>query len=246
MTNNHISSILTAIENKLRVKVTSHQILSDRRGSLVLKIESNDIESIVKITDVSFEHPVFSKNEKEAIAEREATILKYLKKQQTSFDYYIADGTLNNYHWLLMKYIRGESVLKILEKAVIENLSAEEFQQKTIDLFVTILQKIKELHKVNILHGDIQPAHFKVDAKGEVHILDFELSRFFTEKTPLYAGALVHFVAPEIAKGMLGKLKHIEYDIYSETYAIIATLFFSTQKKYRLTMVKKISEKYLS
>ncbi|MEZ4888021.1 MAG: protein kinase [Chitinophagales bacterium] len=229
--NIHINNILKSIEYQLGTKIDSHQTLSDRRGSVVLKIESNHMQSLVKITDLNFEHPVFSKDEKRIIAEREVTILKYLKEQRTSFDYYITDGSLNNYHWLLMRYIQGESILEVLKKTFAETPKTEEFQQKIIVLFVSILKKINELHKVNILHGDIQPAHFKIDTKGDVHILDFELSRLVNEKTPLYAGALMHFVAPEIAKGMLEKSKYIEYDIYSETYAIIATLFFLYTKK---------------
>ena len=231
MKNNYINSILLSIENNLSVKIDAHQILFDRRGSLVLKIEINKEISLVKVTDVNFEHPIFSKNDKEIIVEKEANILKHLKEQQTSFGYYIANGVVENYHWLLMQYIEGESIVKILKRFFSESPSIEEAQRKTIELFANVLQKVNELHKLSILHGDIQPAHFKIDEKGVVHILDFGLSRFTTEKQVLYAGALAHFVSPEVAKGMLEKSKFIEYDIYSEIYAIAATLFYLYTRK---------------
>lgn len=89
-----------------------------------------------------------------------------------------------------------------------------------------VLEEAARIFQLGWLHGDVQPAHFVRGPKGVVRLLDFELARHKNEENVPYAGALVHYCAPEIAAGMLAGDNHIPYRPESEVYALGATLFF--------------------
>ncbi len=81
-------------------------------------------------------------------------------------------------------------------------------QKRTIHLFFSMAQKIREIHRAGFIHGDLQPAHFIISDCG-INVIDWALSHRPDNLEFPYKGALYHFVAPETAKQMYDNTKRV-------------------------------------
>jgi DNA-binding helix-hairpin-helix protein with protein kinase domain len=89
-----------------------------------------------------------------------------------------------------------------------------------------MLHKVIELYELGYLHGDLQPNHFIIDAAGGYHMIDLETAFRMNDPESSYRGALVHYVSPEIADGMMNGNESIPLDVVSEIYSFAAVVFF--------------------
>jgi len=83
-------------------------------------------------------------------------------------DFFKAKGTA----YLVMNYIEGITLKEYLDSRQ-EPLPFEQ----ALDIFMPVLDALKEVHAAGILHRDISPDNLLIDAKGRVALIDFGAAR---------------------------------------------------------------------
>ncbi len=83
-------------------------------------------------------------------------------------DYFKANGTA----YLVMNHIEGVTLKEYLESRK-EPLPFEQ----ALNIFMPVLDALKEVHSAGILHRDISPDNLLIDAKGRVVLIDFGAAR---------------------------------------------------------------------
>lgn len=154
---------------------------------------------------------------------KEAQILRQLP-EFTNFRY-IGSGECNQYFWFLQKWIEGKSVWDYT-KDIRLNLDSNRNQRRFVLTLVKMLEKVMQFYNLGYLHGDLQPRHFIVDKFEDYHLIDLETAVNINDPNDSYRGALVHYVSPEVAKGMLARKQSISIDSISEIYSFGAVAFF--------------------
>ena len=155
-------------------------------------------------------------------------IIKFLKtknptEQQLNRFYHEYDIT----NQLKSKYIR-----KAIKKTIIDGKPAvvlEYFdgsnllQIKELDRFILLAGKIVEalgeIHKLNIIHKDINPQNILVTKNNEVKIIDFEISSKYSLKTqnlgnPEALEGTLNYISPE-QTGRMNRTLDYRSDFYS-------------------------------
>jgi serine/threonine protein kinase len=153
----------------------------------------------------------FSKDpERGARFEREARVLASLQHSNIAsiFGFEHIEGV----RFLTMELAEGEDLSQRIERGP---LSIED----TLRIAEQIALGLEAAHQRNIIHRDLKPANVKVDASGNVKILDFGLARAYTgdpgesddlANSPTITAAMTHagvilgtaaYMSPEQAKG---------------------------------------------
>ncbi len=71
-----------------------------------------------------------------------------------------------------------------------------------VRLLARVAGVIAPLHRVGVVHGDIKPGNAIVDEHGDVHVIDFGLSRVLgRDAKGEHAGGTLPFMAPELFSG---------------------------------------------
>ena len=110
--------------------------------------------------------------------------------------------------WVVMEYIRGESLKEVIERNP-NGLPEEELRA----WFLDVAAGVGALHDHGIVHRDLKPANIFVD-QGVVKIGDYGLSKFIScsrRSGQTESVGTFHYMAPEIGKGVYGK----EIDVYA-------------------------------
>ncbi|CAM3134319.1 protein kinase domain-containing protein [Stackebrandtia soli] len=84
---------------------------------------------------------------------------------------------------------------------------------------------VDALHRKGYRHGDLQPGHFLIGEDEAVTIVDYDVAVRIDAGSAPYSGGLVHYVAPEIAAGMIAGNTAIPVTAASEVYALGAMVF---------------------
>lgn len=130
-------------------------------------------------------------NLKDINARNEADILKRIKSEYLP---QVIDFIENdNATYTVMEYVEGESFEDKLE-------TGETFNEKDIIRFFRQLAKaLNILHQQNppIIHGDIKPANIMLTPKGDVCLIDFNVSSIFDGKYDQVTGYTPAYAAPE-------------------------------------------------
>lgn len=111
----------------------------------------------------------------------------------------ISSGIWNNYHYIVMELLSGESLKKILKKQPIS-------LQRALDLIVQLCQAVSYLHEHGMVHGDIKPENLLVTSQGQLKLIDFGIADWAASSalqarpttlkgTPLY-------MSPELIQGL--------------------------------------------
>lgn len=153
----------------------------------------------------------------------EAQVLRALVPH--GVDLYVAHGAGPSLTWVLSRWIEGEHA-RARSRRVLGQGCSQQARRRFLDLCVAVCGRVETLGEHGFLHGDLQPNHFLVDGHDRVHLVDYELAVRIGDPEPAYAGALVHYVSPETARGMLQGSRTIPLDIASEVYSLGAVLFF--------------------
>lgn len=136
-------------------------------------------DKVVKLIDVS---SLNTKHELEKVVKkvkREVTILKRLKNKKHVVRYYSIDTIIyngKNYIGIVMEYIRGVELRKLLGK----DIPSEIFQS----IVKQIAQALLEIHELNIVHRDIKMNNIMVTKKGIVKLIDFGFSCYTSDLKP--------------------------------------------------------------
>lgn len=83
-------------------------------------------------------------------------------------DYFRANGTA----YLVMNYVEGISLEELLLNYK-DGLSVKQ----AVNIMAPIMDALKELHAVNLLHRDISPDNILINKKGQVILADFGAAR---------------------------------------------------------------------
>jgi p21-activated kinase 1 len=119
--------------------------------------------------------------------------LKHINVTQYSDSYIIKDEL-----WIVMDYVEGLSVEQIIEY----NVSAGSKMQLSFisGILKSVLEAVKYLHSIHIIHRDIKGANILVGTNGDVKLADYGLSTQ-AGRCMDQCGTLC-FMAPEVIKGM--------------------------------------------
>ncbi|MDQ0417644.1 serine/threonine protein kinase [Croceifilum oryzae] len=189
-------------------------ILPARKG-FAAKVEKQGVMMLLKAVELS--------EERERSLQKEARILQSLSN--FTGDLYVAKGKVDGYFWLLRKWLDGKTATK-QTIYIRENPTLLGNKRQFIADICQMLEKVVELYDLGYLHGDLQPGHFIFAPDGEMHLIDLELTVDSREPNPIYRGALVHYVPPETAAGMLAGSQEIPLDAVSEIYSFGAVVFY--------------------
>ncbi len=114
------------------------------------------------------------KKQFETLFRREASILKALKHPNLPV---VDDFFEENLHlYLIMEFIEGKSLLKILEDS-----GCALSEQKVLEWAITICEVLRYLHNQYppIIFRDIKPANIVMKPDGILKIVDFGIARFY-------------------------------------------------------------------
>jgi serine/threonine protein kinase len=148
--------------------------------------------------------------------EREAQLLSALKHPAlaTVTDFF-DEG---NSYFLVMELVRGDNLLKEMEKA-----GGKLPVEKVLSIALQLLAVLDYLHNNGIIHRDIKPANLKLTVTGQLKLLDFGLAKghagFMSEhNSSILKGSTPAYASPEQAAEM-------PTDPRSDLYSTAATLF---------------------
>ena len=147
---------------------------------------------------------------------------KWLGKFGTSLgaNLYVADGLEVQENWLMMRWLDGIALDRWVKgqdsTAVVRAIGAT-------------ARAVARLHVAGQVHGDLQPSHVLIDDTGP-HLIDFALTHSPGQFN--YRGAMLHFLAPEIAGALAEKMRGtavqpIVMDQLSEIYSFGAIISFA-------------------
>ena len=120
----------------------------------------------------------------------------------------------------LMKKAEGKTLqLSLFTRPLFEKNFPHWTKKDTVELCLTILDKIKHLHDKNIILGDINPANIHIVSSKEVYFVDTD--SYQIEDFPCPVGT-INYTAPEIqGKNYSEFLRTKEHELFS-----VATLLF--------------------
>lgn len=145
-----------------------------------------------------------------------------LETSEVFKDYFMCGGSNEKFVWLLVKWIDGKSLHKYLN----EKSKESDYKVLVIKTYLKIIFAVEFLHKNNIFHRDIQPDHFIVDKEGKINVLDFGVSSFI-DSPMKYKGALVHFLAPELASQLAEGAPFVGYQLPQEIFSLGSMFYFN-------------------
>lgn len=168
-----------------------------------------------------------SKNKKMSIEKAKfeydkLNLLKSCKYIVNVFDYKKFELDINNNNFIILEYIKGKS---IFEKILNEKLD----ESTIIDIINQLIDCYSNLHKLEILHGDIHPSNIIYNNDSMIKIIDFGESIIIGEKTNKNAG-LSFFCPPErINEISFNKFKY-PINKQGEVYQISLVIYFILNK----------------
>jgi len=117
-------------------------------------------------------------------------------------------GEFNDLYFIIMEYVSGESLKKIIEKN--GSLGA----RLTASYAIQICNALQEAHSNNLVHRDIKPQNIMITEEGQVKLTDFGIAKTVADDITKTMGIFgtAHYVSPEQAQG---KILDYRSDIYS-------------------------------
>lgn len=125
---------------------------------------------------VSKEHSVILKvalNEKGAeMLSREEDIYQKIKSHSGTsrlLESHLSDPSPH----LVLKYIPGKTLREIMQ----ENSATRLSEERSLQITLSILNELKTLHKIGVLHLDVKPENIVIDSNNNAHLIDFGISK---------------------------------------------------------------------
>ncbi|MDD3253282.1 MAG: serine/threonine-protein kinase [Lachnospiraceae bacterium] len=120
----------------------------------------------------------------------------------------------NNTAYMVMEYMNGMTY-----KSYIKEQGGKVSQQIAVSVTLAVLDALKEVHKIKIIHRDINPSNIFICRNGMVKLFDFGAARI--EATEMSTVLTPHYAPPEqySTGGKQGP--------YTDIYAVGATAYFA-------------------
>lgn len=129
-------------------------------------------------------------------------------------DYFKANGTA----YMIMSYIEGLT----FEKYLIQQGGKISFN-KALDIMLPVMDALKEVHSLGVMHRDISPDNILIDKMGRVIIIDFGAARQdIQDRSKSLSVILKAGYAPEEQYRSKGK-----QGAWTDVYAVAATIYRS-------------------
>ncbi|MEE8479007.1 MAG: protein kinase [Candidatus Neomarinimicrobiota bacterium] len=174
---------------------------------ILKKLDRGGMSMVYKAKDSRLNRPValkifpnfsFSKSEEKETLLNEARAASSLNHPNIVTIYDIGEN--NGYSFIVMEYIKGKSLRKLLDSG---QLSISE----ALKISLEICESISVAHNQNVSHLDIKPENIMQTKNGEIKILDFGLANFKkinidTKKNTL--SGTIEYMSPERFQGENG------------------------------------------
>jgi len=122
----------------------------------------------------------------------------------------------NNTAYIIMSYYQGIS----FEKYIKQNGGKISFD-KTLDIIMPVMDALKEVHKIGVIHRDISPDNILIDSEGRVILIDFGSARqALRDKSKSLSVILKAGYAPEEQYRSRG-----EQGAWTDIYAVASTIY---------------------
>lgn len=127
---------------------------------------------------------------------------------------------------LVMQYVQGTDLEKVIRKArALRERTGRQGAlsvERSIHIFLQVLEGIGFAHKFRIIHGDIKPSNILMDRQGRAKVADFGLAFLMNRngraKQGIPQGGTPHYMSPE---QMVGQ----DVDARADIYALGVTFF---------------------
>jgi serine/threonine protein kinase len=171
--------------------------------SLVFKARDTKLNRFVAIKQMS---PDLERDPEAVKAfEREAAILGGIKDPNIVLVY----DTLvdeEGHHHLLMEYIEGEHLGKLIRRGPVE-------PGRAVEILEHVLKGLQTMHSNGIVHQDIKPSNILIDPNGQPKIADLGLATSAGDEGPTLDWGSVQYLAPEVFGG--NAVQDARLDIYA-------------------------------
>ncbi|WP_328900613.1 protein kinase [Streptomyces sp. NBC_00441] len=206
---------------------TAIQLLSDRRGSRVWKVQGPGGAVVVKANDPDGD----GAHEKAAeMAQEDDHLLRLSAAGALSPDYRVSAGPWEGGQWLAVNWIDGAPLWQALALA-----REPEGDRATVRPWLTGIarswtERLARMHAAGWAHADVQPTNTLVTNDGQAAVIDYALACGPDDghrRVP-YRGALTHTTAPEIAAAILSTPAdtHIQAHPTADIWSLGASLFW--------------------
>lgn len=219
-------------EIQLPGKVEHAELIADRRGSRIWRVELGDSRLIALKYATHNTEDQGIQGSAHLLAGREAAVLRRIDKQ----GYLYASGDTSDGTWVALSWLEAPSLAKRWQ-----SFRNDATTSGRISAAITALpasDALTKLHASGWRHCDLQPAHILIPDTGSAHLIDFALAQGpadapVTPHVP-YRGALAHLTAPEIARQILETpdTEHVELSFEAEVYMFGAVLFAAWTKQW--------------
>ncbi len=117
-------------------------------------------------------------------------------------------GEFNDLYFIIMEYVSGESLKKVIEKNGTIN------PRQAARYAIQICNALQEAHANNLIHRDIKPQNIMISDDSQVKLTDFGIAKTVADDITKTMGIFgtAHYVSPEQAQG---KILDFRSDIYS-------------------------------
>lgn len=222
--------LIEEISFKTGKKYSVDKEISFNRGARVIRLfekSDNDIKYALKLACDSLEpsNDVYCAKQ---LLDNEIKVLRALGNNFTGINI-VGDGETNDSSWLLSEWSQHKNSFKFFkeQKKKYEGTIPESVIVKCL---ISIVKKIKTLHSLDYLHGDLQPKHIFISDSFECSLIDFGLSHASNSNFK-YLGGMVHFNSPEICQEILSQ-GQAKLTVQSEIYSLGSVIYFLCTNSY--------------
>lgn len=187
------------------------RVVTNRRGVALLSGVIDGQRVALKL--VLPQAPPFGTYDPGQSINREVTFLRAYGAS-IGADHLIEAGRAEGGPWMMMRWIDGVGADRAFRPTMTPS--------QVTALCARIARAVGALHAIGFVHGDLQPGHLLV-RDASVRMVDFALTH--RPGTFDYRGAMIHFLAPELAGPML-RGEPMPIDEICEVYSVGAVLFY--------------------
>ncbi|MGW7594983.1 protein kinase domain-containing protein [Streptomyces rubiginosohelvolus] len=205
---------------------TAIQLLSDRRGSRVWKVQGPGGAVAVKANnpDADNDHDKAAE-----MAQEDDHLLRLTAAGALSLDYRVGAGTWEGGRWLAVNWIDGAPLWQAFAPA-----RSPEGDRAAVRSWLTGIarkwtQHLARMHAAGWAHADVQPTNTLVTNDGRAAVIDYALACGPNDRRSVpYRGALTHTTAPEIATAILSTPAdtHVQARPAADVWSLGASLFW--------------------